>query len=549
MCVFCIKGFCLTEIPNDADFWSDIPDSELCDFIIEKMTDTELLSQMFMFGWAGLEPSVLLTSWVAQRGLGSVKVFGWNTDDTLLVAQSITKLQALSQERRFKIPLFVATDQEGGFIRHVKGQTSTTPGNLSIGATSYPYDAYYTGYYINREIAALGINMNFAPTVDLFTNKNSTIIGTRSFCEDPQQAGILGVAFAEGSKAACVIPTAKHFPGHGDTDIDSHGQLPVINIDSETFFNRELVPFSNLVQSKIPAIMSAHLSFPQIDETGAPASLSRKILQDILRDKMNYTGLIITDDMMMNGATLFAGSMSLAYQMAILAGNDIIISSTCANLDATLWTHNLNLLKNDSEFRQKVKTAVRRILLTKMQYFKHSPHVDLYPKIADIDKCVPDKDGQKFFLQQACRSITLYKKTSYPLPAQSGENILLAGSFPAFFDEGKRRYPKSKYFKFSYELGPNETQWVKDNIVSTLNGIDTIILCVSNDRSMQIAQFLRSFGKKIIIFSIMSPVGVLDYGWADTVLLGYSYSSYTFQALFSALVGEFTPEGTLPFTK
>lgn len=314
------------------DFWSDIPPEPLSKKLVESMGDEELLAQILMFGWAGAEPSDLLNSWVIQRGLGSVKVFGWNTDNIQKVAKSVRILQQEAASRSLKIPLFVATDQEGGWIRHVKGETSDTPGNLAIGASGYPLDAYYSGFYINREIRALGINMNFAPTVDLYTNLNSSVIGPRSFGSDPVDSGILGEAFAAGSMDAGVIPTAKHFPGHGDTSLDSHGRLPQIEIDARTLVNRELVPFEYLIKAKIPAIMSGHLSFPQIESDGTPASLSKKFLTDILRRQMNYDGLIITDDMMMNGATLFAGSFHRAVMMAIEAGNDIIISSTTAGL-------------------------------------------------------------------------------------------------------------------------------------------------------------------------------------------------------------------------
>ena len=234
--------------------------------------------------------------------MGSVKVFGWNTDDIHLVAKSITYLQKSANQGRFKIPLFVATDQEGGWIRHVKGGTLVTPGNMAIGAAGYPADSWYSAYYICEEIKALGINMNFAPTIDLFTDHQSTIIGTRAFSDDPDTTGVLGAAFASGSTAAGVIPTIKHFPGHGDTSLDSHGKLPVINIDFTTFKNRELVPYLYLIKEGVPALMSGHLSYPQIESSGAPASLSKYFLTDLLRGQLGYKGLIITDDMMMVGA-------------------------------------------------------------------------------------------------------------------------------------------------------------------------------------------------------------------------------------------------------
>ena len=149
------------DYPVNIDFWSDLPNDVLAEIIIQRMTNDELLSQILMFGWSGAEPTPLLNAWVQERALGSVKVFGWNTDDINLVAKSITELQKKAQTCRFKIPLYVATDQEGGSVRHVKGDTSDTPGNLAIGSSGYPQDAYYTGYYIGQELRALGINMNF----------------------------------------------------------------------------------------------------------------------------------------------------------------------------------------------------------------------------------------------------------------------------------------------------------------------------------------------------------------------------------------------------
>ena len=538
-------------LPDDITFWSDFPHEILADALVEKMSDEELYAQILMFGWAGAEPSRLLNSWVSERGLGSVKVFGWNTDNIRLVARSVKSLQQRALARRFKIPLFVATDQEGGWIRHVKGSTSVTPGNLAIGASGFPHDAYYSGLYINREIAALGINMNFAPTVDLYTDKRSTIIGTRSFGEDPRSAGILGAAFAQGSLDAGVIPTAKHFPGHGDTPNDSHGFLPRIQIDMETFENRELVPFKYLIKAGVPAIMSGHLSFPKIRSNGEPATLSEFFLTEILRNRLGFEGLIITDDMMMNGGTLYAGSLSVAFRMAIEAGNDIVISSTTAQLDEPLWSANLSLMKTDEKFRGKVKAAARRVIYEKLKYFKGKNPAPLFPDENKIAERIPDKEGEKFFFEQACRSITVYRRNSQGLKKSDFGRVLLCGSEPAFFSSGKERWPDSGEFRFSYSMGPNETQWSADNILQTASRYDTIVFCVADANSARVAQTLRTLsrqGKRVIIFAIMSPVLVTDFDWADTILLGYSYSPYSLEALVGACAGEFEPQGIEPIS-
>ena len=542
--VFCSALFAQQ---NTVNFWSKLPNEELARRIADEMTDTELLSQTFMFGWAGAEPPELLYQWV-ERGLGSVKVFGWNTDDIYLVAKSISSLQTRAGENRFQIPLFVATDQEGGWIRHVKGDTSITPGNMAIGAGGYPVDSWKTSYYISREIKALGINMNFAPTVDLFTDHDSTIIGTRSFGDDPDKTGILGAAFVSGAQSAGVIPTAKHFPGHGDTSLDSHGRLPVINIDFETFKTRELIPYLYLIKEKVPAIMSGHLSFPQIETSGAPASLSYYFLTELLRNQLGYEGLIITDDMMMVGATVYAGTMSNAFKMALDAGNDIILSSTTARLNETLWTRNLDLMSTDASFRERVKDAARRVIKAKLDYFKSGNAAPLHPDSSSIDSYIPDPEGDKFFLEQACRSVTVEKQGSLPLTADKAGRVLLMGSLTSFFKAGKQRWPDAGEFHYTYETGPNETQWVLDNLPSVAAGYDTVIICVSSENHKKIAEYFKGSSKRVIVLCNMDPILAEDMHWVDSILLGYSWRcDYSLKAMIGAVNGEFVPQGIKPY--
>ncbi len=285
--VFIIILFCAGIVfnVNSIDFTSNLPPEELADTLLDSMSDEEILAQTFMLGWVGADPSPLIMEWIQKRSIGGVKIFGWNTEDTIHLAKAVGTLQSTALQQRLKIPLLVATDQEGGWVRHVKGSTSETPGNMAIGASGFPQDAYLSGYYIGRELAALGINMNFAPSVDLFTNQHSFLIGPRSFGDNPVHAGILGMAFAKGLLQAGVIPTAKHYPGHGDTELDSHGILPSISVSFSTLWDRELVPYRMLSKEHIPAIMSGHLAFPQTPAGSDPASLSSWFITDILRKK------------------------------------------------------------------------------------------------------------------------------------------------------------------------------------------------------------------------------------------------------------------------
>lgn len=536
--------------PADLNFWSDYPDEELAQALISRMTDEELLGQILMFAWSGSEPSKSLYQWIAERGIGSVKLYGWNTDNIYDVADSVTSLQQKALENPFKIPLFVATDQEGGLVRHVKGDMSDTPGNLAIGASGYPYDAYYTGFYIGRELNALGINMNFAPTVDIYSTVELTAIAQRSFGSDPVQVGEMGVAFSHGMLDAGVIPTAKHFPGHGDTNVDSHGKLPVINISKETFYNRELVPFKAIIDADIPAIMSGHLCFPQIEPDGTPASLSKHYIKDILRDELGYEGLVITDDMYMNGATTFAGGVSVAVRMAIKAGNDIIIFSETHDLNDPIWRNNFPLMKSDEEFRSCVKTAALRILLAKLKYFKSGNTAPLFPDSSSLDSRIPDPEGSIFFLDQACRSISLYKGESFPYTPEEAEkeNVLIAGPFITYQNELKKRYKNADIFYYRYTMDRDQLVYYSDELQKRINRYDSIIVIVANDETAALANSLRNSGKKVIIISILSPNFVMDMDWADTILFAYSYSDYSFKAAAAVLAGEIPVMGEIPLS-
>ncbi|MBQ5781229.1 MAG: glycoside hydrolase family 3 protein [Spirochaetaceae bacterium] len=532
---------------SQLNFWSDYPHDILAAAITEKMTDEELLAQLFMFGWHGQEPTPFLLRWIRERSLGSVKIFGWNSENLDKIIESVNTVQTAVESTRFKIPLFVATDQEGGWIRHVKGETSVTPGNMAIGASSVPADAYYSAFYISRELRALGINMNFAPTIDIFTDYDSTIIGSRSFGEDAEAVGILGAAFIAGATDAGLLSTAKHFPGHGDTSLDSHGYLPVINISKETFYDREILPFRHAIDENVAAIMSGHLSFPRVSGTKEPASLSTFYLQEILRKELNFKGLIITDDMQMNGAVMYAGNFSEAVHQAIAAGNQILCASITPDLDSAMWVKNLSLMATDEKFRSIVKKSAYGVIVAKLQYFKHENSVPIFPDGKDMAEKIPDKEGTDFFLDQAVRSITLKKGDFFPIDLDKAGRILLVGQFDEFFEAGKRRFPDANQWSYNYSIGPIETLWNLDHFPAFARNYDTIITCVATEESLRITRRLRYLGKKVIVVSALSPIFVEDLDWADTILLAYSYSGFSFEAAFAALAGDFVPTGEIPF--
>jgi beta-N-acetylhexosaminidase len=538
----------LTSYIFSLNFFDDGTPEELAAAIEKAMSDDEALAQVFMLGWVGAEPSPLIMDWIQERNIGGVKIFGWNTGDTIRLARTVGALQEASLKGKYNIPLLVATDQEGGWIRHVKGNTSITPGNMAIGASGYPRDAYLAGYYIGKELALLGINMNFAPTVDLFTNRDSWLISTRAFGSDPAKVGIFGAAYMKGQQAAGIIPTAKHFPGHGDTQLDSHGVLPSINVTFETLWDRELVPYRMLVREGIPAVMSGHLAFPGIEENGAPASLSSKFLHDLLRVKMGYRGLVITDDLMMNGATLWAGSVSRAAKQALLAGNDIILFSKTPNLFDPVWNVLSSSMKDDNEFCLRVRDAARRTLEAKLRYLRGSQAVPFIPDIKKAEAGLPDPEGGAFFLDLAARSVTIVKTTSgaregrqvFPLKPENAGRVLLTGQYLDFFKVGRAAFPGAISYWYSEIFNIDE-------LLTYAKAADTVIFCLSDTEGLRILRRLEPLKKRIIVLSVLNPVYLENIPWIDGAVAVYSDSFESLAAGFSAIIGRIPAEGRLPY--
>jgi beta-N-acetylhexosaminidase len=542
----CLAGIFLTAPLFSLDFFDSTPHEELAAAIERAMTDEQALSQVFMFGWVGEAPSPLIMDWIKQRNIGSVKIFGWNTADTQRLARTVGELQRASLEGPFKIPLIIATDQEGGWIRHVKGSTSETPGNMAIGASGYPQDAYLSGYYIGKEMALLGINMNFAPTVDLFTNRNSILIGPRSFGSDPVMAGIMGAAFMKGQLAAGIIPTAKHFPGHGDTALDSHGVLPMIDISWETLWDRELIPYRMLTAEGVPAVMSAHLAFPKTQAENTPASLSPWFLKTVLRERIGFNGVIITDDLMMVGATSYLGTLSQTAKQALVAGNDIIMFSSTPFLTDAVWTTLLSSMKNEEDFRRSVRASTRRILELKLKYLKGQGSVPYIPDLARVEAEIPSAEGSRFFMNLAARSVTIVKPDNpqgvFPLKSENSGRVLLAGKYRDFISSGRAAFPAAVMYHYS---GDGDTAV----FTAFARNADTVIFCLSDYSDLRLLRSIQQLNKKVIVLSVLSPVYLESVPWVTGAVAVYSYAPESFASAFAAIIGRIPAHGILPYER
>jgi beta-N-acetylhexosaminidase len=543
--------------PAKGDFWAAQPkapvdqtlaDQALAASIVDRMSDEELLGQILMLAYQGDAPGPLIFDWIRERALGGVKIFGWNAEDSTKVAKAVAAFQETALATRLGLPLLVATDQEGGWIRHIKGDTTVTPGNMAIGASGRPYDAYRSANLIGRELAALGVNMDFAPSVDLATKPKSYIIGPRAFSDDPAATAALASAFVRGLADAGVIATAKHFPGHGDTEDDSHGVLPVIKVDEKTLWDRELLPYRVLSAQGIPAIMSGHLSFPLIAKDGSPASLSPYFMTTLLRDRIGFKGIAVTDDLAMNGAGEAAGSISEACVRAVEAGNDLLLVSKLFAFDDPAWQRLLEACRDRPAFRARVREAATRVVVAKLEYLKPRGRAALIPDIPGLAAKVPDPEAAAFFAGQAFRSATAVRSGGIPFGTspQSAGRVLVAGPFQEFTDVALEAYPRARTFRFAFAPEGAALASELKAFGLELEGADAVVICVANEAGMDFAERAHAAGKRVGIVSAQAPAPLSRASWAEASVAVYSYSRESLRAGIAVLSGRAKAQGKLP---
>ncbi|MFP4373482.1 MAG: glycoside hydrolase family 3 protein [Spirochaetaceae bacterium] len=536
--------------PAEGLFWDLEPSENPAQRLLSRMSDEEIVAQVFMVGWPSRDPTPELLEWIRRRNIGGVKVFGWNAEDLARLARTIGTLQSEALETTNSIPLLTATDQEGGWIRHVKGATAVTPGNMAIGASNLPYDAYRSAYYIGREIRALGINMNFAPTVDVYRNPEAHIIGPRAFGSDPVRTGLLGNAYMRGLEDAGVIATAKHYPGHGNAAGDSHGTLPVLSTSEEELWEYDLVPYRMLIREGLPAVLSGHLSFPGITGDTVPASVSADFKQDMLRDRLGFDGIVVTDDLYMGGATQYAAAEDLSFSelclQALKAGSDMILLSRTPDPDGEIWRTVLDEYRSDEEFRRRLNRSVERILTVKMRYLGPEDRVPLIPDPERISERIPDPEGVAFFRDQAFRSATVVRSAELPLDLGRGENVLLAGKDPHFLSIGRRLYPEADVYRIRggsfYDAAPA----VADDFARAARRYDTVLYCLSDPATLSILRRTEGLPGRLAVVSILTPVYLRETPWVENAVAVYGWGSESLEAAYAVLRGEIDAEGLLP---
>lgn len=291
---------------------------------LRKMPLRQKIGQMLMIGFDGTEIDQQLSEHLTKLKPGALIIFGRNVASPNQLSKLIRQAQLLSL-RNSHLPLLIGTDQEGGDVIRIKTPVPL-PSALAFGGTQDSNLVRAAGALTGKLLTAIGVNMNLAPVLDVSDPRSPMFIGTRTYGSAPEAVGKLGIAFAQGLAETGVLPTAKHFPGHGNVVEDSHAEIPRRLISLEELEGTDLKPFQSYSRTlgQNGAIMVGHVSFPSVDSTGAPATQSKKIIQEILRQRLAFNGIVLTDDISMGGENQALAPDDRAIA-AISAGADMIM--------------------------------------------------------------------------------------------------------------------------------------------------------------------------------------------------------------------------------
>ncbi|MGA9225844.1 MAG: glycoside hydrolase family 3 N-terminal domain-containing protein [Mesobacillus sp.] len=531
---------------------------------INKMTLEEKAGQMLMPDfrtWKGKNVTEMLPEieqLVKKYHLGGVILFRENVVTTEQTATLVSQYQEAAE----KYGLLMTIDQEGGIVTRLQSGTDM-PGNMALGAARSPEIAHNVGNAIGEELASLGINMNFAPVMDVNNNPDNPVIGVRSFGEDPQLVADLGVAYTKGLQEAGVAATAKHFPGHGDTAVDSHLGLPEVPHDKERLKEVELYPFQKAMEAGIDAIMTAHVTFPKIDGTKAisqktgeeiaiPATLSYKVLTELMREEMGYKGVITTDAMNMKAIADHFGAVDAAIR-AVKAGTDIVLMPVGLEEVATGL---LDAVKNGEITEDRLEASVKRILTLKVKrgVIKEENPLTVDEKVANAEQVVGSAEHKQIEKEAAEKSITLVKNDSaLPLKLDGDKNVVVVGN--SYIGDlaaaiQKRHQNTTVIASTSYKLSEAQLEQIK-NASAVVVGSYTFSVSgrsPSNAQMVMINQIIEHTNAPVIGVGIRNPYDIMAFPQIDAYLTQYGFRPASFDASAGAIFGEFSPTGKLPIT-
>lgn len=341
-----------------------------------------MIGQRLAIGFPGKKLSSETISFIREYKIGNLVIFRNNVENDEQLRKLCEDIQNLVLEVT-GYPAFICIDQEGGMVSRLSPDAVIVPGNMAAAAAGGSEIAYQLTCIISRQLRGIGPNLNFAPVVDVNSNAKNPVIGVRSFGDDPVSVAEYSAAAVRGYLDSGMMCCAKHFPGHGDTAVDSHVGLPVINKSLAELWDMELIPFRAVIEAGVPAIMSSHILFPQIEPGHIPATMSHRIMYDLLREELEFNGLVFSDDMWMEAVRSHFG-ISQRTVCAVKAGNDVVCCREDLPRQRKMADAILQAVEHGDISKNELEFSFERILAAKEKYAFTHPEPELVGRPEDF---------------------------------------------------------------------------------------------------------------------------------------------------------------------
>jgi beta-N-acetylhexosaminidase len=518
---------------------------------VSDLTLKQKIGQMVMCGFDAVEANSNIESLIRDYDLGGVIYFRRNMQTPAQVAALSNQLQQMVSEST-DIPLLISIDQEGGMVTRIEQGVSLMPGNMSLGASNDIEAAYQTAYISGRELRAMGINVNFAPDVDVNNNPLNPVIGVRSYGEDPNLVADMGLAAVRGYESAGVAATIKHFPGHGDTATDSHYALPIVPHNLERLRSIELVPFQKAIEHGVDMVMSAHVIFPALEQGELPSTLSPKVINGFLREELGYQGVVVTDCIEMKAISDNYG-FAEGTVLAVEAGVDIVLISHVYEHQIRGINALFEAVHSGRISEERINESVERILKLKQKLQNQNVQSAI-----TLDQ-VGQPEWQELASSIYEKSITLVKNESQvpldPLErtlviwAEVRANTQVVEAIEQ--EETLGYYLKEQLFdadEVRVDLFPN-AQTVSDLL--ELSKAYAQIVFVTYDATfsegqVQIAKELSARCKRFVVVAGRNPFDLMKFPGVKGFIAAYENRPLAMRAVAKVLSGEIRAQGKLP---
>ncbi|WP_225822751.1 glycoside hydrolase family 3 protein [Streptomyces naphthomycinicus] len=554
-----------------ADVRAAAPDDRRLRALISRMTLQEKVGQLFVmrvYGHSATEPDQAdidanlkeigvrtAAELIAKYRVGGIIYFTWahNTRDPRQIADLSNGIQRASLDQPRGLPVLIATDQEHGAVCRIGKPATLFPGAMAIGAGGSRSDARALGRISGAELRAMGVNQDYSPDADVNVNPANPVIGVRSFGADPDAVAGLVAAEVRGYQAAGVAATAKHFPGHGDTAVDSHYGFPVITHSRELWEELDAVPFRAAIRAGIDSIMTAHIQFPALDDSGDPATLSEPILTGILRGELGYDGVVITDSLGMQGVRTKYGDDRVPV-LALKAGVDQLLNPPALDV---AWNAVLKAVQDGELTEARLDESILRILRLKA---RRGLFDRPWASRSGAGRAVGTKAHLATADRIAERTTTLLVNEDGVLPFDrySDRRILVVGADPAS-PSGTTGPSTGVLAAALTELGFTATALSTgtapsaatiDKAVGAARDANAVVVATYNvtagNAQRTLVDRLLATGRPLAVVAVRNPYDVAQFPSAKAVLATYCWTDVELRAAARVIAGRVAPRGKLP---